>query len=664
MNTITSPIEYVDLNETVSILGVSSATVRNWIRHNYLTPKEISSKKLVFHSNQIKELKEKIALGEVNRLNKRANKKGSSSTFIPDEYADNQEVISLVQKILENYRTNQLHKDKVLLVLAVNLLKSNNLVSYNKLSNLAELDYKNDVIKNEINWWLGIIEDKKIDKNYADLLSISVPNISDILGLVYQSLSTEGSKAEGGSYYTPKKIVDEIIDNYVQKNHLVLDPCCGSGQFLLSVSRKVKDPTKIWGFDIDEKAVRLARLNLILSFPDVDFEPHIYHKNTLTEMNHSGLFSDKEIPRFDVIATNPPWGVHFSKNETYELKNLFPEIKSGEAFSYFIQKGLELLKEDGVLSFILPEAILNIKTHRDIRGTIVNKTTVKKVKYLNRVFKNVFTPVIRLDVINKKPHSSNTIQAEKEGSIYEIEQTRVQNNPDYILNVFIDATDISLFDKTYGMKHTTLKDKAEWALGVVTGDNKKHLSDRKTETNEPILTGKDIKKFITFPAQNFIEFNPGHFQQVAPVYKYHAKEKLIYKFISKELVFSYDNKQTLTLNSANVLIPKVDDYPIKTILALFNSSLYQLLYQKKFGTIKVLKGDIEQLPLPIIDKKKHKDIEQLVNKLLDNTELTENRKKMYTELDDYIMDLFKLNKNEKNYVRKSIRVSDKLLNNI
>ncbi|MFA5095332.1 MAG: N-6 DNA methylase [Candidatus Paceibacterota bacterium] len=664
MNTLTNSIEYLDINETVSILGVSSATIRNWIKYNYITPKETPNKKLVFHSNQIRELKERIASGEVNRLNKRANKKNSCNTFIPDEYADNQEVIKLVQEILENHKINKLQIDKVLLVLAINLLKNNNLVNYKKLSNLAELDYKNEIIKNEINWWLEKIEDKTIDKNYAELLSITIPKITDILGLVYQSLSTEGSKAEGGSYYTPKKVVDEIIDNYVEKNHTVLDPCCGTGQFILSIARKVKDPTKIWGFDIDEKAVRLARLNLILHFSNVDFEPHIYHKNTLTEINSSGLFSENNIPMFDVIATNPPWGVHFSKSETYELQNLFPVIKSGEAFSYFIYKGLELLKENGILSFILPESILNIKTHRDIREVLVNKTTVKKVKYLNRVFKNVFTPVIRLDVINKKPHFTNKIKAEKDGSTYEIEQTRIQNNPDRILNVFTDTADISLFDKTYEIPHTTLKDKAEWALGVVTGDNKKHLSDKKTKTNEPILTGKDIKKFTAISASNFIEFNPDNFQQVAPEYKYRAKEKLIYKFISKELVFSYDDKQTLTLNSANILIPKVDNYPIKTILALFNSSLYQLLYQKKFGAIKILKGDIEQLPLPIIDKGKHKDIERIVNKLLDNTKPTENRKRVYLELDDYIMNLFSLKKEEKDYIRKSIKVSDKLLNNI
>ena len=202
------------------------------------------------------------------------------------------------------------------------------------------MNYKNDVIKKEINWWLEKIEDKKLDKNYTDLLSIPIPKVVDILGLVYQSLSTEGSKAEGGSYYTPKKVVDEIIDNYVDVNHLVLDPCCGTGQFILSVARKVKDPSKIWGFDIDEKAVRLARLNLILTFPNVDFEPHIYHKNTLTETSTSDLFSENNIPKFDVIATNPPWGVHFSKNEICELENLFQKLNQAKHFHTLSKKDL------------------------------------------------------------------------------------------------------------------------------------------------------------------------------------------------------------------------------------------------------------------------------------------------------------------------------------
>jgi tRNA1(Val) A37 N6-methylase TrmN6/predicted site-specific integrase-resolvase len=663
MNTIVTSNEYADIQDAVALLGVSSATIRNWIKHSYITPKKVFGNKLVFHFNELENLKERINSGEVNRLSSRANKKNSVNTFIPDEYADNQEVISLVQEIINNHKFNKLQRDKVLLMLAVNLLKKSNLITYKHLSSLDDLKFSNEIIKSEINWWLERIKDKSLDQNYSDLLNINIPKVSDFLGLVYQSLVAEGSKAEGGSYYTPKKVVDEIVNNYVRKNHLVLDPCCGTGQFILSASNKVKNPNNIWGFDIDETAVRLARLNLILNFPDIDFIPHIYHRNTLLETGSTNLFLDKDIPAFDVVITNPPWGVHFSANETCELQKLFPMIKSGEAFSYFIQKGLELLKKDGVLSFILPESILNIKTHKDIREILINKVQIKKIKHLDRVFKNVFTPVVRLDIIKTKPKPLDKIEAEKNNIIHEIEQVRLKSNSDYILNVFSDTKDMAFCDKIYGFEHTTLKNKADWALGIVTGDNKKFLSKNKTRNNEPILTGKDIKKFIADDSKHFIEFDIEKFQQVAPEDKYRAKEKLIYKFISKELVFSYDHKKTLTLNSANILIPKIENYPIKTILALFNSTPYQFIYQKKFGSIKILKSDIEQLPLPIIEKEKHKKIENFVDNLLDAKIQEEDRKKIYGKLDDYIMKLFSFSLEEKEYIKKSIKISSKLLNN-
>lgn len=661
MNTTTTQNEYVNLNQVVDLLGVSSATVRNWVKHNYLKPEEQIGGKLLFKTDAVTQLKKEIASGAINRLNKRANKKSSRTTFIPDEYADNDEVVDLVQEIVNIYNQKSLSRDKVLLYVAMNLLSKKELLKYDNSENFIS---RNKVVESELNWWKEKTKDIETNEHYSDFLSVKIPQMSDVLGVIYQSLVAEGNKAEGGSYYTPKKVVDEIVDSYVKEKHLVLDPCCGTGQFLLSIAQKVKDPSRVWGFDIDETAVRLARLNLILHFSEIDFEPHIYHKNTLTDFGSDSLFSENSVPAFDLVITNPPWGVHFSKEQTFELQELFPDIKSGEAFSYFIKRSLHLLKDDGLLSFVLPEAILNIKTHRDIREVILKDTSIQKVKYLNRVFKNVFTPVIRLDLLKKAPHSKSVLTAEKDGVEHQLEQVRLQNNSDYILNVFTDNNDVALFDKVYGIPHTTLKDKADWALGVVTGDNKKHLASIKTKSNEPILTGKDIKKFTAVEATNFIDFNPKNFQQVAPEYKYRSKEKLIYKFISKELVFTYDDKQTLTLNSANILIPKIENYPIKTILALLNSSLYQFLYQKKFGAIKILKGDIEQLPLPILDTKRHKEIEKMVNNLLDNTEETHIRKRAYDELDDYIMKLFTLTEAEKEHVSKSIKVSDKLLNNI
>ena len=51
-----------------------------------------------------------------------------------------------------------------------------------------------------------------------------------------------------------------------------------------------------------------------------------------------------------------------------------------------------------LVSFVLPESILNVRIHKDIREIILKTAQIKKVIYLNRIFKNVFTPVVRLDL--------------------------------------------------------------------------------------------------------------------------------------------------------------------------------------------------------------------------------------------------------------------------
>lgn len=604
---------------------------------------------MYFNYAQVKELQKKISNGEIDRLTKRANKRHSQNYFIPDEYADNKNVLYAVQRIIQFYQTKRLEKNSLLFTIIINLLKKKNLITYSK----DDLYSKNNLIKSELEWWKKNIAKNYKLENYKELLTIDIPEVDDVLGLIYQSLITEGSKTRAGSYYTPKKITEDIIDEYVRPTSLILDPCCGTGQFLLSASKIIDNPSNIWGFDIDEVAVRIARMNLIIKFPEDDFIPNVYHKNTLLTLNKNDLFSGIRIPRFDIVVTNPPWGVHLLKSDIKELQLVFPNIKSNETFSYFLKKGISLLKEDGILSYILPEAILNVKTHKDIRKIILNQTQIKKVKYLNRLFKNVFTPVIRLDLKKRIPRGDEQIISEN-GTIHKVRQNRLKNNPDYLFDVFNKNKDIGIFNKVYGLTHTTLKDCAEWALGIVTGNNRKHLSENKIKGYKPILTGKDIKRFLATKHKYYIKFNPENFQQVAPKNKYYAKEKLIYKFISNKLVFSYDDRQTLTLNSANILIPKVKNYPIKTILALFNSSLYQFIYQKRFGSIKILRSDLEKLPLPLIKKVQHEEIIKKVDKLL-NIKLTEEiRQQNYKKLDKVIMDIFRLTTKEQIYISKNV----------
>ena len=660
LNYVNMDAEKVDLQKTVSLLGVSSATVKNWIKHDYLTPEARGNEGvLVFDYSQVKNLKENLDSGKVSRLNSRANKSNSSHSFIPEEYIVDEESSRLIRDIIHIHDSQKLSKESTLLGLILNLLGNAGLVDYQRFLEKGAINFKSEIIKNEIDWWLN---KASLQDRFVDLLGIKISNVNDILGLVHQSLSTEGSKAQAGSYYTPKQIVDEIVGNYIQHDSVVLDPCCGTGQFLLSASQKIEDPMNIWGFDIDEVAVRIARINLLLRFPEKEFSPNIYHRNTLLDFPVDSLFSEANIPKFDAVLTNPPWGVHFSSSEVSQLQAMYPEITSGEAFSYFLARSVLFLKEQGVLSFILPESILNVQAHKDIRRFILHRTNIRGIKHLDRVFDNVFTPVIRLDLEKGDPLGLAEFHAEKSGKTYTVKQHRLVENSDYIFDVFNGDLDINIFEKIYGLEHTTLKGNADWALGIVTGDNKKYLLHNQTPRSEAILTGKDIKRFRAIEPKSFIEFEGNKFQQVAPEHKYRAKEKLIYKFISKDLVFSYDDKQTLTLNSANILIPRIANYPTKTILALFNSSPYQFLFQKKFNSIKILRSDLEKMPLPILTDLQHAQLVSFTDLLLQGNELGMDRKQVYLELDSYIMDnILGLSQNERTHLEDSIKSSDKLL---
>ena len=638
----------INLESAATFLGVSTATVRNWVKCGHL--KTLGKEtKYFFHKRDIENVKSKILNGDLEKLNKRANKAKADKTFVPDEYAQDKNGFLQLSSIVEFVKSNNVDLFSAILLITLNLLKKENILSKVNIDDLIQkkdLHITNKQINEEIKSWLSETDEKKLNNKLSFLLNCDIPEQRDVLGFLYQSLLMEGQKSQSGSYYTPSNLVDEIIKEHVKKDSKVLDPCCGTGQFLLAFSDVIENPSNIYGVDIDEIAVRIARLNILIKFKNKDFAPNIVCKNTLFEVGNYDLFSlnDENIRDFDVIATNPPWGVHFSKEDTEKLRKIYPTITSFESFSYFLKKSIDLLRKDGVISFILPESILNVKTHKDIREIILKNSQIKKIIYLDRVFKNVFTPVVRLD-IQKSEKNQGSIQIQKAIEKYDIEQTRWLKNQDYVFDIHSSGFDEKIIDRIYFVSHTTLENKADWALGIVTGNNKSFITNELKDGFEPIFKGKNVERFILSEPSSYIKFTPEKFQQVAPTEKYRAKEKLIYRFISKYLVFAYDDEQKLTLNSANIVIPKIDNYPIKVIVALFNSSLYQFIFQKKFSSIKVLRNHIEQMPLPLWDKKTFSEITKLVDQSIKN-------KDYYKELDNYIMNKYSLSSKEINYIKK------------
>ena len=648
----------ISLKDAAEYLGISMATVLNWEKLGYL--KAIREDKRVFYQNtEIFATKDKIEKGLFEKLSKRANKTNSLKTFLPHEYINNPDELKHFTEILNLLNQVKADISESLFFLSVNLLMKKKLISsFNQdlITDISAYCSPNPHLLSELQNWASEISFNQENTFYTNLSSVEMPSCGDILGTVYQSLLTEGHKSREGSYYTPQIVTQKIVGDYItgeKINLKILDPCCGTGQFLLAAADCIlknnpnPDPANIWGYDIDPVAVRIARINLFLKFSDYVFIPNIYKKNIIfhyTLGDRSGIEND-----FDLVIGNPPWGADLKFEQTNFLKDNYPIILSLESFSYFIYIGLELLKKNGVLSFILPESITNIKTHKDIRAYLLRNSSISRIEQLGRIFRNVYTNVIRIDLV-KEHLPAGIMQINAGGKNFSAPSERFNKNIDKIFDIYNTPEDQEIIRKAFDVPHSSLYHHSEWALGIVTGHNGLLIRNEPAKGFEPVFRGRDIQKFYFSKPTGFIQFIPANFQQVAPEEVFRSEEKLVYRFISNKLIVAYDDQQRLTLNSANIFIPRLKDYPVKVILALFNSSLYQFIFQKKFFTHKVLKSQLEQLPLPLWETQMFEQLIAIVNNLV-IADLPEGERKYLNRLlDDLIFDFFSLTTAERETV--------------
>jgi type I restriction-modification system DNA methylase subunit len=263
-----------------------------------------------------------------DRLTTRANKKLSLKQIIPTEYLSNQDNLKTIQHLLSFVQNKNFKQSDIVFSLIVKYLHQEKI----RLSKKAK----------------QVIDEYFKTAQIIDFGDFYIPNDEvDFFGTIYQCLKTEGNKNVQGQYYTPKTIINEMSgDFHLKKNQTYLDPCCGSGAFLLSIS--CDNPSQIFGTDIDPIAVMIAKFNLIIKYKDFDFVPNVFCMDFL-DKNFDASFGYDYDYDYDYILTNPPWGA-----ATIVDKSLFGEISSGESFSYFLVQSLKHLKKGGTLKFLLP----------------------------------------------------------------------------------------------------------------------------------------------------------------------------------------------------------------------------------------------------------------------------------------------------------------------
>jgi type I restriction enzyme M protein len=188
---------------------------------------------------------------------------------------------------------------------------------------------------------------------------------ADILGHVFEYFLGEFALAEGkkgGQFYTPRSVVELLVEMLVPYKGRVFDPCCGSGgmfvqseKFVLDHQGKVND-ISIYGQESNQTTWRLAKMNLAIRGID----------SSQVNWNNEGSFlndTHKDL-KADFVIANPPfndsdWSGDLLKKDGRWKYGIPP---AGNANYAWIQHFLYHLNPDGLAGFVLAKGSLTSKT--------------------------------------------------------------------------------------------------------------------------------------------------------------------------------------------------------------------------------------------------------------------------------------------------------------
>lgn len=450
-----------------------------------------------------------------------------------------------------------------------------------------------------------------------------------------------------GQYFTPEEVVTYIVDSVlnavdVPEESRFLDPACGSGQFLLILFRHLLDlhlrngkpkeeaihyiiNNQLTGFDIDPIAVDISKANLSLISGIDKNNINIHHKDFLFHQNLLDENNNEVTDQWDVILGNPPWGSTLTNEKKKFALNYFSSARSGiNTFTLFIERAIDYVSETGTIAFLIPEAYLNIKAHRKSRELVLNYCQIKELTIWGEQFKGVFAPSISIILSrenNLQRRNSNVVQIRNDFSISEktatvIPQAAYHRTHENIFNINYTRKCVNILSIIEEQDCFYLKDNSRFYLGIVTGNNQKHISSVQSDKfPDPILLGKDLEQYRINFSNNYFKYNKENLQQVAPDHLYKIKNKILYKFIGKRLTFALDHQGYYSLNNINGFIPEKNPLSNQILVSLLNSDLMQYYYENSFFTLKVLRGNLEKLPLMRIKKDNQGKLQKLAEQI-------------------------------------------------
>lgn len=226
----------------------------------------------------------------------------------------------------------------------------------------------------------------------------------DLFGGISSKIETK-NKLYSSIHYTPPYLARTIVENSIRlldkgKARLkILDPACGSSEFLIEVLKQLKEENYqgeilIVGWDSSETAINTSKFLLKYEQRTIWKEKLSFNIKFVEDSLTEHWDND-----YDLILMNPPfvsWEILDKKNSRDAVKEVLGSKFNGKPnqASAFFYKAIQCLNETGVIGCVIPSSILTLEPYRKLRSEIEQIITIRLIGKLgNFVFEDALADI-------------------------------------------------------------------------------------------------------------------------------------------------------------------------------------------------------------------------------------------------------------------------------
>ena len=460
---------------------------------------------------------------------------------------------------------------------------------------------------------------------------------------------------KGRKKATLKKLTAQL-DNY--RNWLlhitICDPACGSGaflnqalEFLIEEHRYIDElkakllgdalvfsevqndilENNIFGVDINEESVEIAKLSLWLRTAKkgrklTSLNSNIKCGNSLISdstsskyLNWTDEFSEVfKSGGFDVIIGNPPYvnAIQLKKSLPAEefkyLKENYETAKGTvDLYIYFFEKGIQILKKNGLLSYITPNRFLSASYGKALRTFFIDNVEITSL--IDYSDKKVFVDASTYPVISFLKNSSSKNYNIITGKFDEISKTLISREfpssnltllEDYIMGFLLnDKLEISqkAISKSVPLSEvgkinatSTAKEADDYSI-LINEDDDNGYKLINTGTIDPFhvtwgsdsLTDKGKKYLKPYLSKNHDIISSNRINL-------YDSNKIVISKIGLQCEAFYDEKGEYASINTNCIHSFQNNYLPEYVLCWINSKLYNYIFECLFDGLRMSGG--------------------------------------------------------------------------